>query len=343
MIEQIVDGVVEQTQFARADPGLMRLALFRPLPRKGREQARKKMFEITVQHEGRILKLVGAYTLGADDLSILLAIIALCAVAASPLPGSSAKKIKIGHSETARVDIKDGLESEGEVENAVHIRLRTTLNAICREAGIAVNKQAYVRVNQSLSRLRSTHYDDLGYVGQNSKSTHMSGKQNLLSAMTREDTKEISIVLNARFSQVIFGGHHIRIDLNQSRSLGEMARILHARLTALVRPTETRSYRIDELVEAVYGEPAESTRERLDRRVHVKEGLTELSKLEGWRIAENRFKSEIVVERFKLENATLQTCSAGGDKGSRSSSHPDGIHPQGIPKTPQTLSTPFDL
>ena len=104
---------------------------------------------------------------------------------------------------------------------------------------------------QSLRRLRGVYYDDLGRVGENSRRLYATGRQNLLSVRAREDINEIVVVLNARFARVILGPreHHARIDLQESRSLGEMARLLHARLSVRMRAGERHFVRTDELVE----------------------------------------------------------------------------------------------
>ncbi len=280
------------TDFARVEVGLMGVPLFRPLPRKDRDEARKKRFEVNTVHDGRHLRIIGATLLGADDLSVLLAVLALS--------GPDGKRIDLDESAVARVEIRDGLESEGDVEQEKHVRLRTTLHAICREAGIAVNKEAYGRVTESLRRMRGVYYDDLGLVGANSKKLYATGKQNLLSLRARDDVKEIVVVLNARFARVILGPreHHARIDLRESRSLGEMARLIHARLCVRARMGERHRARTDDLVEAIYGEEARSDRERRNRRIEIRAGIAELNALPGWRIEEDRAKLVVTVSRI---------------------------------------------
>lgn len=211
--------MTEQTEFALVDPVIMGLNIFKPLPRKGRAAARKQMFEVQTAHQGRMLEIVGAYTLGADDLSVLLAILALS--------GLYGEQMEAKDSRTARVQIIDGLETEGQPADKVHLRITTTTYAVCREAGITPGKKAYERIASSLKRLRAVHYNDLGRVGDNAKSLTATAKQNLLSATAREDTKELTVVINALFTEVIMGSHWIKVDLRESRMLGEMARLLH--------------------------------------------------------------------------------------------------------------------
>lgn len=279
----------ELAGFALVDPGLMGLSLFRPLPRRGRNEARKRMFEMDTVHGGRKLRVVGAYTLGADDLSVLLAVMALA--------GLLGKTIEAAASETSRVDIVDGLESEGEVVEATHMRVRTTLYTLCHEAGLSVTGDAYDRISESLRRLRAVHYDDLGPVGGNSRRLRAGGKQNLLSAKAEEGTGEILVVINARFAAVLLGAQFIRVDLVESRHLGEMARLLHLRLSAMVRQGRGLTVPTDQLCEWVYGAPSTSDRERRRRREEVRQGMTELGAVAGWSVTENRRRMLVDVAR----------------------------------------------
>lgn len=282
-----------RTEFARLDPGIMGLPIFRALPKRGRDKARKRMFEVDTVHDGRRLRVVGAYTLGPDDLSVLLAVLALS--------GLDGKTILAKDSKSARVAILDGLESEGEVVEAVHMRVRTSLHAVCREAGIPANKEAYDRVSESLRRIRAVHYDDLGPVGANFRRLYASGKQNLLSAKTRDDTKELEVVINARFAQFILGDQWGTIDLRESRRLGEMARLLHQRLSVMVRQGGSLRVRVDRLVEWAYGDekaPAATTR---NRRREVRDGLKGVARLPGWTVEGGPTDPIVTVSRAARE------------------------------------------
>ena len=279
----------ELAEFALVDPGLMGLNLFRPLPRKGRTEARKRMFEVDTVHAGRKLRVVGPYTLGADDLSVLLAVLALS--------GLLGKTIETSTSEVSRVDIIDGLESKGEVEESVHVRTRTTVYALCREAGVPTNGDTYARVTEALWRMAAMSYADLGPVGKNVRMMRVSGSQRLLSARTDEATGEVLVVVNARFAGVLLGAQFIKVDLAESRDLGEMARLLHLRLSVMVRQGKALTVPTDQLCEWVYGSEATSGRARLDRRKEVRQGMSELGALSGWSVVENRRRLLVDVGR----------------------------------------------
>ncbi len=284
----------ELAGFAMIDPGLMGLNLFRPLPRKGRTEARKRMFEVETIHDGRKLRVAGAYTLGADDLSVLLAVLALAGLLGRPIEAAA--------SEASRVAIIDGLESKGEVVEAKHVRLRTTLYALCHEAGVPTNGDTYERVTNSLWRMGMIGYADLGPVGSNSRSLRLSGSQRLLSASAHDATGEVTVVVNARFAAVLLGAHFVRVDLSESRDLGEMARLLHLRLSVMVRQGKALTVPTDQLCEWVYGSPATSDRERRRRREEVRHGIVELGAVDGWNLTENRRRMMVDVTRTSNKN-----------------------------------------
>lgn len=279
----------ELAGFAMVDPGLMGLNLFRPLPRKGRTEARKRMFEVDTVHGGRRLRVVGPYTLGADDLSVLLAVLALA--------GLMGKTIEASASEVSRVEIVDGLKSEGEVVDAVHIRTRTTLYALCHEAGLATNGDTYTRVSEALMRMGMVGYADLGPVGKNARLMRVGGSQRLLSARSDEATGEVLVVVNARFAGVLLGSQFIRVDLGESRDLGEMARLLHLRLSVMVRQGNTLTVSTDQLGEWVYGAAPRTATQRTERRKEIRPALAELGALGGWDVTENRRRLMVNVTR----------------------------------------------
>lgn len=297
------DDIVEvgsstaRAEFAKLDLGIMGLPIFRALPRRGREKARKRMFEIDTVHDGRKLRVVGAYTLGADDLSVLLAVLGLA--------GLDGKAIQAKNSKAARAEILDGLESEGDVVEAIHMRLKTTLYSLCREAGIPVNGAAYNRVSESLRRIRAVHYDDMGPVGGNHSRLYSSGKQNLLSAArAREDTGEIEVVINARFASFVLGEQWGNMDLRESRKLGEMARILHQRLSVMLRPGNSMRVGIDRMVSWVYGDEKGIMR---NQRREVREGIKEITQLPGWNIEENQKRTIVTFSRVRADDTFKTT------------------------------------
>ncbi|MBX9659321.1 MAG: hypothetical protein K2X00_12195 [Nitrospiraceae bacterium] len=276
--------------FALVDRGLFGLDLFRVLPRRGREKARKKMFEVEAVHDGRRLRVVGPYTLGPDDLAVLLGVLAL--------GGLMGKPIEAANSEASRVAIVDGLQSEGEVVHQTHVRIRTTFGALCREAGLGRNTQAYERITESLWRMAAMSYADLGPVCANSRSFYASGSQRLLSFSNKEAEGEATIVLNARFAAVVLGETFFgRVDLEGSRSLDELARMLHMRLSLTVRQGNKLTIPLDDLVSWVYGEEVLPDAQQRKRRHFVRAAMGDLNKLPGWSALVQDHRPMVVIER----------------------------------------------
>lgn len=277
------------TRFALVDPGLLGVALFRPLPQRDRSAARRQMVEIDTVFDHRKLRIVSAYTLGADDLSVLLAV---CGMA-----GLLGKKVEAAHSEAHRIAIVDGLESEGEVVQAEHVRVRTTLYSLVREAGLTNAGDGYRRITDSLVRLRGVYYVDFGGEGDNARRLRAGGKQNLVGTDVDDGTGEIRIVVNARFASAVLGGQFVRIDLDETRSLGEQGRILHARLSVAIRVGAYLRLPVDRLAEWLYGGAPKSNQQMRDRRRYVREGLAEVGTLEGWAVEEEAKRKLVVVGR----------------------------------------------
>ncbi|MDT7953056.1 MAG: replication protein C, IncQ-type [Acetobacteraceae bacterium] len=277
------------TRFALVDPALLGVALFRPLPKQHRSAARRQMVEVDTLFDGRKLRVVSPYTLGADDLSVMLA--------ACGMAGLLGKALSASRSEAHRIAIVDGLESEGEVVEATHVRVRTSLYALVREAGLTNAGDAYRRVTESLMRLRGVYYADLGGEGDNARRLRAGGKQNLLGTDVDEGTGEIRIVLNARFAAAILGGHHIRIDLDETRQLSEQGRILHARLSVAIRVGAHLRVPVDRLAEWIYGGPPRSNQQTRDRRRYIREALAEIGGLADWAVAEEPRRKLVEVGR----------------------------------------------
>ena len=177
---------------------------------------------------------------------------------------------------------------------------------------MSVAGDAYGRISESLRRLRTVHYDDMGPVGSDVRRLYASGKQNLLTARTDEATGEIIVVVNARFAAVMLGRQFVRVNLAESRCLGEMARLLHLRLSVMVRPDSALTVPTDKLCLWAYGDEAASVRERQDRRKEVRHGVAELGSLAGWAVAENRRRLMVSIVRQQNPVGTAGECKPSG-------------------------------
>jgi hypothetical protein len=99
-------------------------------------------------------------------------------------------------------------------------------------------------------------------------------------------TGKAVIVLNARFTAALLGGQFIRIELDEFRSLKERGRLLHMRLSVMIRQGKSLQIPIDDLAEKVYGEPPRDGRQKVDRRKYIRSALKDIDNLSGWECME---------------------------------------------------------
>ncbi len=282
------------TRYARMDPGIFSMAdvaLFSPMSKVNRSAARSQPIEIAPWvYDGRKLEIVSPCTLGADDLSVLLAVCALC--------GLMGKSLDAAHSEAHRFAIVNGLESEGEIVKEEHIRLRTTVYRVLTEAGLTDAGDAFRRVTRSLKRMSTVQYIDLGSADGSDKTIKAGGQQNLLSMCADEATGKLQIVLNARFTAAILKIPYSRINLDESRSLRESARLLHVRLSAVIEKDRALHIGLDTLAGWIYPPcPAPSREQAAERRKYVRAGLAGIVKLPGWKCTASQKRGNVWIRR----------------------------------------------
>jgi hypothetical protein len=276
------DTMKKITELAKVDRGLMKASLFRPIPPRRQPGKRKPPpLELEITYLNRILKIVSPYTLGANDLSIMLVVVALA--------GIQKLKVRARDSEQCRRDIIDGLGSTGEYVDADHLQVKTSIRELCNEAGLKINGGAYKRIAASLERLGCVSFIDRGQVGAKTRSI-MVGER-LLAARMGEASRQIVFTLNARFAWAILGGHYMPIALEESRGLSEMAKLLHFRLSIVFREgAKEKEVATDELGEWIYGEVANSNRERSRRREEIKRGMISVNGIRGWSAIESKVR-----------------------------------------------------
>jgi hypothetical protein len=142
-------------------------------------------------------------------------------------------------------------------------------------------------------------YADLGPVGANSRTFYASGSQRLLSFTTKEVEGEATIVLNARFAAVVLGRTFFgRVDLKESRSLSEVGRILHMRLSMTVRQDGgSLTIPLDDLVTWVYGEEPVADVQQRKRRGLIRSAIKAINEFPGWTAEVQERRAMVVVER----------------------------------------------
>jgi hypothetical protein len=308
--------------------------MFKPLPRQGSLEARKRNYEgQKFKFRGRWWRINAGWTLGGDDLLVLLAICAFgCVIKA---------RVDATQSESHRVALEDLLECKGRVINANHVLVEVTRYALLLAVGMADGGENYQFLKDSLKRLRTVHYTDHGAIDANTEEEKSGSDENLLGYKTNASTGEIQILLNARFAAAILGGEaskdkiwggpRVKINLDESRAISHTARILHTRLSvasrSLKRDTDKGPFRIrlDTLAKWLYGddEPpmkdvapkgtdpkiiARLTKKRLAkqrryRREVVREVLIEINGQPSWQISETPDRDMAIV--YHTDDAEL--------------------------------------
>ena len=218
--------------------------------------------------------------LGADDLQILLAVLALA--------GMQKDTIKSANSDEYRRDVIDGLEAKGWYASVEHSRVEVSQSDLCREANLKVGGAAYRRMNASLARLAMVTCSDLGAAAEDGRPTKVrESKERLLWSRRNERSGKMVVVLNFRSTDAI-QRDYVRIDLNKSRALDEMGRLLHLRWCSMVWEGKTTKVETDRLCDMVYGNEPETRRQRSRRKEEIRHGMSVLGRLPGWFVTEHR-------------------------------------------------------
>lgn len=269
------------TKFALMDPGLLKAGLFRPYPRGGRSDPDAPTADGGLLVDGGGLFLSSPVALRADDLRILLALLALAAIQ---------NPSRAGDTDENRRDAVDGPVAIGnswEVEDPTVVVTRSRL---CSEAGLQVGGGAVRRVRAALDRIGAVTYSDRSATGPIHRLPPGDRRERrLLWVSDEEQPGNLVVTLNARFTPANSTSPYIRINLDESRHLGEMARLLHLRLCLIVREGQTRKVGTDHLCDLIYGGAPETGRQRSRRREEIRKGMAELEEaLPSWTVTEHR-------------------------------------------------------
>jgi len=255
-------SIAERVRFARQDPALALVSIFRPVCR-GRRQG-----GLTIKHEhsGLKLKFNVWQALDSRDQSVLLGAIALAALTRTNSLGA---EVEHPRGQQLWLNLKP-------TESAVMDRalvVKTTRYALLQAAGLHDKGQNYGLLEDCLERL--------SMVGCRARKEGYDWSMRLLSyAETPEGN--LHIALNPRFAQAL-SGHHVHVSLTERKALnGDTAKLAHAWLSAWLRQGSTNSIRLDRLAEKIWGPPSETPATNRKRRERTWKALEEIGKLSGW-------------------------------------------------------------
>lgn len=253
-------------EFAKQDPALALVSLFRPVCR-GKRPAGLSMLS---EYDGLRLKFNVWQALDVRDQSVLLA-----AVGLAGMLGDELKELHAGithpRGQQLWLDLKP---SEAAVMDKA-IVVKTTRYALLKAARMSDKGRNYRLLEDCLERL--------SMVGCRAKKDGYDWSMRLLSyAETPEG--ELHIALNPRFAEAL-AGQHVRVSLIERHSLeGEVSQILHAWLSAWIRPNKTNTIALDKLSEKIWGAPSANQSTMTTRRERITKALRELGTLDGWTV-----------------------------------------------------------
>lgn len=233
------------------------------------------------------VKYVAPYELDATDLRVYLAVMGLS---------------KLSHERTSSATTDIQLKSLWNEMRMVALPreyneaavLRTNTHEICRAAGMKWGQDVPKRIYAALDRL--------GAVTAKFTNGSRSMSSNMLRYAYDEDDGKISVMISPLFATALLDNphQHLKASLHEMRQLKKHASIiLHFYLTILhsgPRGKGHKTYKLDTLCEAVYGQPRDD-RQKTDRRKLIRPALDELSKLEFWQIARNDETNKVSICR----------------------------------------------
>lgn len=265
--------VAVREDFAQVDPTLFGLSLFTPF-QKG---TRKQTVEVAEQVGDEKITVTSAYRLGAEDLSILLGILAIAG------QETRGKVLRPAEKEAHRAIIEQHLQAVGEALAAEHVSIETTIAELLEYAGLTDAGRNFEHTADKLHRLRGVYYSRERIRG-NVRERLSGASENLLFYRVTEDGA-LKITLCDRLSRAILGKPFKMVWLPDFRALrGSVARILFVRLSVIVRPGDTVSLTYDRLVDLVYDETPNglSGQQMKDRRRALREAIAEINELPSW-------------------------------------------------------------
>lgn len=269
------------TQHARLEHTHAVADLFAALPRGDRPRRVVTVASSTGAHETWRFTL--PFALDATDQSVLLVVLALTT-----------------QDEYARAIAPDGaaraLSLAGEVAGASTMGVHTTEYRLARECGLAHGGSGAQSVRDAVDRLATATFDI--------QRDGMTVSGGALIARARAPDGRLLIAVNPYLARALLDPDSIlwvKVDLEERRSLAsETARLLHAWLSAWLRPGSSGRIRLDTLARHVWP-PAPSRKtphSTLRRRRHVvRQALDEIAALPGWKVTPTDDRNAVHVAR----------------------------------------------
>lgn len=250
---------------ARHDPAIASMGIFRPLKRG----PRATRLDLSHQLGNVVVRIIGFEQLGADDQDVMLAVLAIA--------GADGKTLSATPTGPGAQALIAALAPRGEAAQQERLVVTTSLYQLGQIIGADLHSSAaYVRLRACLTRL--------GNVQCVISKEKAHGQENLL-GWALQPNGTVKVAVSARLAQAILGDiHYITISLDERRALqSDPARILHSRLSAIIRPSAHWKFSLDALAVMVWGDKAKPAALRLHRH-RIRKTILEIQKLPGWSI-----------------------------------------------------------
>lgn len=244
--------------------------LFRPLKR-GQRKTHK--LDIRLQYAAKEYRFWGPEPLGADDLRVLLANVAIC----GPTSGRALLPV------APPTDTGKALQADlfGESAKTDTIACRTTIYAIAREAGWNTKStRKRKQIIESFVRLGavSVYTSDARY---------LAGPIRLAAFLVDKQDGRIWFALHPMGALVLFGGDGIAtalVSLVEARTLkADAALILYLFLASWIGPGHSQIIGIDALCSHIWPDRTSGDTQR-QHRTRARKALAEIAKLPAWHI-----------------------------------------------------------
>ncbi len=241
--------------------------LFRPLKRGPRPKA-----EVTNSFGAIKITFKMYDALGADDETVLLAILSLMRL--------KGEKLEVESVEEEKTKLRMALSPKGDAKDANSGCLKTSIYEIAKRAGYGDSGKANKIVRACLERLSLTTLilDD--------KEWH--GSMTLLGYLTNKSDGRIEIACHWRLAEAIFGNAQFaKINLEERHKIdGDVGRILHRWLSGWVQCGKEASIRMAKLEGHVWPQDVSDEHEARKERIEkLKHSLAQIGQLRGWSIS----------------------------------------------------------
>lgn len=235
--------------------------LFRPLPCK---KIREKL-DIETKFAGGSLRWRGPDALGVQEETLLLVILEEARAAAQEL--SAEPRTAEG------AELRRSLSPSGFLEKSSVVSFTTSFRSLASGCYGSKGGAEIRQIRYMLQRLVEVTL----WV----RNEGLEGSTRLLSWLIADDNS-VRVALNRRLAEAIVDGQFVQISLGERLALrSQLARAVHSRLSARVRPAASIGSNLVSLEKLVWGNNEEGSTQR-NRHSNLRNALGALGQLQGW-------------------------------------------------------------